>query len=155
MREKIRNIMLELANEGSFFRLLDEDEIRRVSSYFDIFEFPAGTTLSPPGEPLDMLGIIISGEVWLEEEMELKGHWIVLARMTRGAILAHPSLFGVEPPPIRVVVQKDTSFLGIDGQTFERFLEGNKEIGIKFLKEMIRVMFIRFRGLAGRFTDVF
>lgn len=155
MRERVRDIMLELKEEGSVFRLLDKDEIRRISSYFDVFEFPAGTKLSMPGESLDMLGIIVSGEVWLEEEMELKGHWIVLARMTRGALLAHPSLFGVEPPAIRVVVQKDTSFLGIDGKTFDRFLENHHKTGIKFLKEMIRVLFIRFRALAGRFTDVF
>ena len=155
MATNVREIMLQLQEEGSVFRLFSEEEIDRTSSYFDIYDYPAGSIVSKPGEPLDMMGIMVSGEATLEEETELKGNWFVLARMTRGAILAHPSLFGVKPPPVRAIIQKDTTFLGTDGKSFDSFLKKHPETGNIFLKEMIRVLFTRYRELAARFNVVF
>jgi CRP-like cAMP-binding protein len=152
MATNVREIMLQLKKEGAVFRLFSKEDIDRISSYFDVYQYPAGSIPSKPGEPLDMMGIIVSGKVILEEKTEPKGNWIVMASMTRGAILAHPSLFGVKPPPVRVIIHKDTTFLGTNGMSFDAFLKKHPETGNIFLKEMIRVLFMRYRELAARFN---
>ena len=154
MTPNVRDIMIQLKNESGFFRILTEEEINQTSSYFKISEYPAGSVASKPDEPLDLMGIVISGEVIFEEKTEMEGRWIVQARLTRGSILAHPSMFGVKPPPVRVLISKDSVFLVIDKLTFDSFLKKHPEIGVKFLKEMIRVLYIRLRNYAVRFTSI-
>jgi CRP-like cAMP-binding protein len=154
MTINVNDIMIQIKKEGGFFRLFSEEEIDQTSSYFKISEYPAGSVASKPGEPLDLMGIMVSGEAILEEETEMKGKWIVQARMTRGSILAHPSMFGAKPPPVRVILPKDSVFLVIDGSSFDSFLKKHPEIGIKFQQELIRVLFIRLRNYAARLKDI-
>jgi CRP-like cAMP-binding protein len=152
MELNVQEIMLDLQKEGGVFRSFSKEAIEQTASYFAVYHYPAGSIASKPGEPLDMMGVIVSGEVILEEKTEPKGNWFVMARMTRGAILAHPSLFGAKPPPVRVIIQKDTTFLGTNGKSFDSFLKKYPETGNIFLKEMIRVLFMRYRELAARFN---
>jgi CRP-like cAMP-binding protein len=154
MTTNIRDIMIQIKEEGGFFRSFSEEEIDQTSSYFKISEYPAGSLAAKPGEPLDLMGIMVSGEAIFEEETEMKGKWIVQARMTRGSILAHPSMFGVKPPPVRVLLPKDSVFLVIDGPSFDSFLKEHPETGIKFQHELIRVLFIRLRNYAARLTNI-
>jgi len=152
MNTDVRNIMLEIKKEGGFFRTFSEEEIGVMSGYFKLAEYPAGSVPAKPREPLELMGVLISGEAIYEEETDLKGKWIVQARMTRGSILAHPSMFGVQPPPVRVYLPKDSVFLIIDGASFKSLLNEHPEIGVKFQQELIRVLFIRLRNYASRFT---
>jgi len=76
--------------------LFSEEEIDRISSYFKISEYPAGSVPVKAGEPLNLMGILVSGEAIYEEETEMKGKWIVQARMSRGSILAHPSMLRIQ-----------------------------------------------------------
>ena len=155
MPEEVRRIMGELKESGSVFRLYRDEELDVLSSYFSIYRYPAGATVMRPGEVLEMLGILVSGEVILEEEMELKGNWTVLYDLKRGSMLAHPTLFGSEPPPIRLTTREPTVFIGSEKKDFEKFLEEHPQMGITFLKDMIRVLFVRSRAMADRLTDVF
>jgi CRP-like cAMP-binding protein len=155
MSISINEIMLQLKEEGSVFRLLDDDEINRAASYFEIFTFPAGSIIPKPHEPFEMLAIMVSGEVVVEGKTEMKGTQVALSRMTRGALIAHPQIFGVQRLPFSGKVQKDATFLGINKKSFDLFLNEHPEIGIKFLKEFIRVIITRFQNLAVRFTGFF
>ena len=155
MPKDVREIMGELKNEGSAFRLFDDRELDVMSRYFTVYRYPAGTIAMRPGEALEILGVLVEGEVLLEEEMELKGNWTVLYDLKRGSILAHPSLFGSEPPPIRITTREETVFIGSEKEDFELFLKEHPQLGITFLKEIIRVLFVRSRALADRLTDVF
>jgi CRP-like cAMP-binding protein len=154
MTTDVQETMIQLKNEGGFFRLFSEEEIVQISSYFKILEYTAGSVPSKPGEFLNLMGILIYGEAIFEEETEMKGKWIVQARMTRGSILAHPSIFGVKPPPVRVLVTKDSAFLAIDGPTYDSFLKKHPEVGVKFQQELIRVLFLRLRNYASRLTSL-
>jgi CRP-like cAMP-binding protein len=155
MSNNVNEIMLQLKEEGSVFRLLNDDEINRVASYFEIFNFPAGSILPDPDVPFEILAIMVSGEVVVEGETEMKGTQVALSRITRGALITHPSMFAVKQLPFRGKVQKDAAFLGINRTSFDTFLKEHPEIGIKFLKELIRVIITRFQGLAVRFTGFF
>ena len=154
MPTDVRDIMIQIKEEGGFFRSFSEEEIDQTSPYFKISEYLSGSLAAKPGEPLDLMGIMVSGEAILEEETEMKDKWIVQARMTRGSILAHPSMFGVKPPPVRVLLPKDSVFLVIDGPSFDSFLKKHPKIGVKFQQELIRVLFIRLRNYAARLTNI-
>ncbi len=155
MEKGVKDIMQQLKEEGSIFRFFTDADIEQTYPYFSVFEFYKGVTISDPGESIDIMGIIVSGEVMLEEEHEFKGNWLVLSRLSRGAILTNPELFGLKPPPVRVIAQQDTTIIGIRGKSFDSFLENHPDIGVKFLKEMIRVILIRFSSLLDRFNVVF
>ncbi len=153
MTTDVRDTMVELKNDGGFFRSFSEEELGQLSSYFKVIEYPAGSVPAKPGESLSMMGVMVSGEAIYEEETEMTGKWIVQARMTRGSILVHPSIFGVKPPPVRVLIPKDSVFLVTDGPSYESFLNKYPVIGIKFQQELIRVLFIRLRNYAARFSS--
>ncbi|MBL7032379.1 MAG: Crp/Fnr family transcriptional regulator [Nitrospira sp.] len=151
MATDVYDIMIQIKEEGGFFRVFSKEELDLTSTYFKLLEYPAGSVPAKSGEPLNLMGIVVSGEAIYEEETEF-GKWIVQARMTRGSILAHPSMFGVKPPPVRVFLPKDSAFLAIDGPSYDSFLMKYPEIGVKFQQELIRVLFIRLRNYASRFT---
>lgn len=151
----LRETVLKLKEDGSVFRLFSSGELELLLPYLSLYEYPAGTTVLRPGEVIEMLGVLVSGEVVLEEEMKLKGNWTVLYDMKRGSIIAQPSLFGAPPPPVRVVTRKECVFVGFQKEGFEEFLAKNPRLGIVFLKEIIRVLFVRSRAMAERLTDVF
>jgi CRP-like cAMP-binding protein len=155
MATDTRDIMLELQKEGRVFRLFTEDDIYQIAPHFKAYNFPEGSVVTKPCEPMDMMGMMVSGEVVVEEETELKGNWIVLARLTRGALFINPSLFGGDPSPVRVIAQRDTTFLGINELSFDALLDQHPRIGIKLMKEIIRVIQARLRGLTVRFVGVF
>ena len=155
MSDNVKEIIKQLKEEGSVFRLLGEDEIDRVAPYFEVSNFPAGSILPDPGAQFEMLAIMISGEVIVEGETEMKGTPVALSRITRGALITHPSMFAVNQIPFRGKVKKDAAFIGINKESFDAFLNDQPEIGIKFLKELIRVLITRFQKLADRFSGFF
>ena len=155
MEGDLRETVLKLKEEGSVFRLYTDEELELILPYLAMYEYPAGVIVMQAGEVIDMLGVLVSGEVLLEEEMKLKGNWTVLYDMKRGSILAHPTVFGAKPPLIRLTTRKDCVFVGFDKAGFEAFLEKHPRMGILLLKEIIRVLFVRSRALAERLTDIF
>jgi signal-transduction protein with cAMP-binding, CBS, and nucleotidyltransferase domain len=155
MSDNVKEIIKQLKEEGSVFRLLGDDEIDRVASYFEVSNFPAGSILPDPDAPFEMLAIMISGEVVVEGETEMKGTPVALSRITRGALITHPSMFAVNQLPFKGKVKKDAAFIGINRESFDAFLNEQPEIGIKFLKELIRVIITRFQKLAVRFSGFF
>jgi len=155
MKESVRDVVLKLKEDGSIFRLYSEKDLELILPYLSLYEYPAGMTVTRPGEVVEMLGVLVSGEVIMEEEMKLKGNWTVLYDMKRGSILAHPSLFGADPPPVRVVTRRDCVFIGFQKEDFSAFLEEHPRMGVVFLREVIRVLFVRSRAMAERLTDVF
>jgi CRP-like cAMP-binding protein len=155
MKESVRDVVLKLKEDGSIFRLYGEEDLEVILPYLSLHEYPAGTTITRPGEVVDMLGVLVSGEVILEEEMKLKGNWTVLYDMKKGSILAHPSLFGADPPPVRVLTRKDCVFIGFQKDGFNTFVEEHPRLGVIFLREVIRVLFVRSRAMAERLADVF
>jgi signal-transduction protein with cAMP-binding, CBS, and nucleotidyltransferase domain len=70
----VREMMFQLAEEGHVFRLFGDEEVDLLSSHFKIYNYPAGEIVLKPGEDLKMLGILVSGDVFLEEKTELKGN---------------------------------------------------------------------------------
>ena len=155
MSTDVRETMQSLKEDGSVFRLYSDGELDRIARYFSTYSYPGGMTVMQPGQDLQMLGVIVSGEVILEEEMELKGNWTVLYDMKRGSLLAHPTIFGALPPPVRLTTREDTAAVGFEREPFEAFLAEQPQLGITFLKEIIRVLFVRSRAMADRLTDVF
>jgi hypothetical protein len=64
-------------------------------------------------------------------------------------------MFGVKPPPVRLLLPEDTVFLVIDKHSFDTFLQKHPKIGVKFQQELIRVLFIRLRNYAERFMSAY
>jgi len=147
--------MYQLAQERHFFRLFSREELSRISTYFGHHAYPAGKVVSEPAAPLKMLGVILSGELIIEEQGGLKGHWITLFRMRRGAIVMHPSLFDVEPPAMRGLAGQDLTVMAMDGDAFEKMLNEESQVGIKFMRELVRVSLIRSLSMAERLISVF
>ena len=93
MSKDVRETMFQLAEEGHVFRLFSDEEVDLLSAHFRIYNYPAGEIVSKPGETLKMLGILVSGEVFLEEKTELKGNCVV----------RHEAGFRSRPPqPVRL-----------------------------------------------------
>ena len=134
---------------------LSNEEIEKIAPLFRVRDIPRGTTVMKPGEGHARFGVVMSGELDLMEDTDLKGNPLLLGRLREGGLLAHPSIFDAETPHISVVALEDSQLLVMSKESFENMLDHYPEIGIKMLREIIRVQFIRLRAMADRLAKVF
>jgi len=140
---------------SALLKQLSDDEIEKIAPLFRVRNIPRGTTVLRPGEGRGRFGVVVSGELDLMEDTELKGNPLLLGRLREGGLLAHPTIFDVETPHISVVAHEESRLLVMSKESFENMLDHYPEIGIKILKEIIRVQFIRLRSMADRLAKVF
>ena len=61
MKESVRDVVLKLKEDGSIFRRYREEDLELILPYLSLYEYPAGTTVTRPGEVVEMLGVLVSG----------------------------------------------------------------------------------------------
>lgn len=153
----MKETMIEqLRAERKFFHLFDEQEITLLKTMFKKVEYPAGTVLAKEGAQSDgSFEVLVSGSIEVKKATEF-GKSLVFAKLHRGTILGQIGLDGSSwPVPITMVTLTDTTLLRLRPEDGLLLLEHHPRTGIKFLMEIIRVMQIRTRELAARFSSIF
>lgn len=152
----VQKVMPELRDEVGMFRILDDEEFGHLVPFFELQCYPAGTTLIREGETGDRVGIVVSGKLETKKQTKFGNHAIVLAQITRGALVAQGSIFEPEKPhPITIEALEDTTVVSINSASLEEILQKHPVLGVKLLREVIRVLVIRWQELIQRFSSLF
>ncbi len=137
------------------FSFLDEEDFGKISCYFESVTYPAHTIIFNEGAPADFIGFILSGKLEVKKQTEFKGNQLIIAILTKGALVGELSIFDEHKRSATIETVEDTSMLLLRNDAFDALLREYPEIGIKILKGFIRILSIRLRKTTERLTTIF
>ena len=152
--DEISNAIRQLKEEGRFFQLFSQEELALLFPYFGLVHYAAKAVIFAENEPTMVpLFVVVKGALEVNKKTDF-GRPFVLAKITRGALMGQVSLnSSPRVAPITAVALEDTELLMMSADRITELLERHPVIGIKILKEIIRVQNIRMLEMAERMTS--
>jgi len=143
----------QLREEGRFFQLFSQEELALLFPFFGVVHYPAKAVVFAEGEPTMVpFFVVVEGALEISKKTDF-GRPFVLAKITRGALMGQVSLNATpRVAPITAVALKETEVLMMSADRVAELLEKHPTIGIKILKEIIRVQNIRMLDMVDRMT---
>jgi CRP/FNR family transcriptional regulator, cyclic AMP receptor protein len=137
------------------FSLLDEEDFAKIACFFESVAYPAHTIIFREGDTADFIGFVLSGKLEVKKRTEFKGNQLIIAILTKGALVGELSIFDENKRSSTVEAVEETSMLILRNDAFDTLLREYPEIGIKILKGFIRILSLRLRKTTERLTTVF
>jgi CRP-like cAMP-binding protein len=137
------------------FSFLSEEDFRKIACFFESATYPAHTIIFREGDPADFIGFVLSGKLEVKKQTEFKGNQLIIAILTKGALVGELSIFDEHTRSATVEAVEETSILILRNDAFDALLREYPEIGIKILKGFIRILSLRLRKTTDRLTTVF
>jgi len=145
--------ILQLREENRFFHLFSQEELGVLAPLFGVVEYPARSAVFAEGEPTMVpLFLVLTGALEINKKTDF-GRPFVLAKVTRGALMGQVTLNAApRVAPVTAVTLEATELLMMSADRVADLLENYPAIGIKILKEIIRVQNVRMLELVDRMT---
>lgn len=153
-KAQVKEFVNTLRDEIIFYFLNDE-EVERILPYFEIKEYPSNTVIFKEGEPGDYIGFVITGKLEVKKQTEFKGNQIILAILSKGAIVGELSIFDKHARSATVETIEPTKLLILKQDDIEDIIKNYPTIGVKLLKALVKILSIRLRKLSERLTTIF
>jgi CRP/FNR family transcriptional regulator, cyclic AMP receptor protein len=150
----IKNHLNELREE-IIFSLLDDEDIEKIVPFFQLVECPEKTVVFREGDPGDFIGFVISGKVEVKKQTEFKGNQLIIALLTKGAMVGELSMFDKRKRSATVEAVDDTTLLMLRHEALDALIQQYPFTGVKILKGLIRILSLRLRKATERLTTIF
>ncbi len=151
---RIKDHLNELREE-IIFSLLDDEDIEKITPFFQLIEYPENTVVFREGDPGDFVGFVISGKVEVKKQTEFKGNQLIIALLTKGAMVGELSIFDNRKRSATVEAVEDTTLLLLRHDSLEALIQEFPYTGVKILKGLIRILSLRLRKATERLTTIF
>ncbi len=136
---------IELLRTIPIFQDLAPDELGRISELCEERRYESGTYIFHEGEPGNRLFIIAEGEVRISRQIPGAGEE-ALAVLKQGALFGEMAVFDKSERSTDAIAHAGVTLLSISRPEFEMLLEFNRELGIKVLWAVIRMLSGRLRS---------
>lgn len=146
---------LVMKNELSFFPFLEEEDLADMPCYFEPKEIREGEVLCREGDPCDFVAFIVSGRLEIKKETEFKGKEFVLGIYSAGSMVGELCIIDDHPRPYTAVALEDCSLIRMSKGNFEKMLEEEPGLGVKFLRGLLLASSIRLRKSFDRMAAIF
>jgi CRP-like cAMP-binding protein len=137
------------------FYLFDDEDIDKIAPFFELRDHPAGSIIFKEGDPGDFIGFVISGKLEVKKQTEFKGNQLIIALLTKGAMVGELSMFDKRQRSATVEAVEDTSLIIFRSESMESLMQQHPYTGIKILKGLIKVLSLRLRKATERLTNIF
>jgi len=155
MESEIKKIIYEHREALNILYSLTDEELNQIAPSFELFQYPAGSTILKEGDSGNFLGFIVSGKLEVRKETEFKGRQVVLALLTKGSFVGELNFFDEQPRSATVFAAEDSELLILKRSAFDDFAQRHPYAGIKVLQGLNRVLSIRLRKAVERFAEIF
>ena len=152
--DKIIEILREL-REDKVFYFLEEEDLALVAPFFELVQHPPNTLIFKENEQGDFICFVLSGKLEVKKQTEFKGNQIILALLTKGAMVGELSLFDQSKRSATVETAEETTLLILRNSSLDDLIQKHPYIGIKILKGFIRILSLRLRKATERLTNIF
>lgn len=151
--DDVSNAIKQLRDEKRFFHLFSQEELALLFPLFGMVHYPAKATIFSEDELANVpFFVVFHGSLEINKKTDF-GRPYVLARITRGALMGQISFtVSQNRASVSAVTIEDTDLLMMSADRVAAVLEKHPSIGVKLLREIIRVQNIRMSELATRMT---
>jgi len=150
----IKDHLNELREE-IIFSLLDDEDVEKIIPFFQLIECPVKTVVFREGDPGDFIGFVLSGKVEVKKQTEFKGNQLIIALLSKGAMVGELSMFDKRKRSATVEAVEDTTILLLRNESFDALVQQYPYVGVKILKGLIRILSLRLRKTTERLTTIF
>jgi len=130
-------------------------ERRNLLPYLEMMEVEKGARLFSEGDAGDYLGVVVAGRLEVEKRTEFEGTQIIIAVLTRGALVGELSLIDGQPRSATVRALEPSKLAVLRREVLDELLRSHPAAGIAFLKGMNKILSIRLRKAVDRLAAVF
>ena len=146
MNDLIEEIIETSGNEISIFRMLDDEERKKVAEYFELVKCPAGSIYLKEDDKVSNIGIVASGKLRFERHNHITGRPVLLAVLEKGAHVGDFSMMSERGALGQVRAIEDTELLVTSHDKLDAFMQEYPYPGIKILQGISTVLSIRLKS---------
>ena len=137
------------------FYMFDDEDIEKIAPFFELRDCPAGSIIFKEGDPGNFIGFVISGKLEVKKQTEFKGNQLIIALLTKGAMVGELSMFDKRQRSATVEAVEDTSLIIFRSESMDSLMQQHPYTGIKILKGLIKILSLRLRKATDRLTNIF
>ncbi len=153
-KKKIKELLMNFRKD-MLLSLLDEREIEQIASFFEFVQYPAKSVVFKEGDPGDFVGFVVSGKLEVKKQTEFKGNQVIIALLSKGALVGELSMFDKEKRSATVEAVEDTSMIIMTNTSLESLIQTFPYTAIKLMGGLIRILSVRLRKATERLTNIF
>jgi CRP/FNR family transcriptional regulator, cyclic AMP receptor protein len=152
--EAIKEHLSKLRSE-MIFSLIEDNDIEKIISFFDLVTYPVKSVVFKEGDPGDFIGFVVSGKLEVKKQTEFKGNQVIIALLGSGALVGELSIFDQHKRSATVEAVENTTLLILRNKSLDALIQQHPYTGIKLLKGLIRILSLRLRKATERLTTIF
>ena len=138
-------ISKDILRQSHLFEGLEDGQMERIALLFEERSWKAGEVIIEEGKAGERLFIIVDGVVMITTK--LGGEMAILKAVTT---VGEVSLVDDRPTTANVIAQTDVRAIALSKTDFNTFLNKNREIGYIIMRNIARLLCIRFRRTQAR-----
>jgi CRP/FNR family cyclic AMP-dependent transcriptional regulator len=136
--------MFAMIGQVPFFAELDQNDVRALAGFMQVYRAQSGEVIIREGEPGDYMILLIQGQV----DILKKGRRRSEQHMTTvlpGMTLGEMSMFDGEPRFATCVAKETTTFVMLTRDDMARIIHENPRLGAKILTKLVSLLSQRLR----------
>ena len=146
---------LNTLRKEMMFDMLDNEDIEKISPFFEVIVYPANKVIFKEGDLGDFIGFVLSGKLEVKKQTEFKGNQLIIALLSKGAMVGELSMFDQHKRSATVEAVEETTLMILRNEAMESLIKQHPDTGIKILKALIRILALRLRKATERLTTIF
>ena len=152
--DDVSRAIKQLQDEKRFFHLFSQEELALLFPLFGMVHYPTKATIfSEDDNSNGPFFVVFNGSLEINKKTDF-GRPFVLARITRGALMGQISFtVSANRAAVSAVTLDATDLLMMSADRVKAVLEKHPTIGVKLLREIIRVQNIRMTELVSRMAS--
>jgi CRP/FNR family transcriptional regulator, cyclic AMP receptor protein len=151
MMDILKSLVTPTKGEKSVFNFLSDEDLKKLSAFFESKHVPEGETLWKAEDPFDYIAFIVSGRVEIRKEAEFGGMNVIMGIYSKGALC----ILDESLKKVTAVALEDVSLAIITQQNLDKLIDTNPGLGAKLLKRMLLTVSDRLRKSFDRLTVFF
>ena len=146
---------LNTLRKEMMFDMLDNEDIEKISPFFEVIVYPANKVIFKEGDLGDFIGFVLSGKLEVKKQTEFKGNQLIIALLSKGAMVGELSMFDQHKRSATVEAVEETTLMILRNEAMESLIKQHPDTGIKILKALIKILALRLRKATERLTTIF
>jgi CRP/FNR family transcriptional regulator, cyclic AMP receptor protein len=151
MIDILKSLGTSTDGEKSVFNFLSDEDLKKLSTFFESKNIPEGEALWKAEDPFDYIAFIASGRVEIKKETEFGGKNVIMGIYSRGALC----ILDESLKKVTAVALEDVSLAIITQENLDKLIDTNPGLGAKLLKGMLLTVSDRLRKSFDRLTVFF
>jgi len=145
------DLYASMKEDKSVFGYISDEDIKELSTFFEIKNIPAGETLWKKEDPYDYIAFIVSGKVDIKKETEFQGKELVVGKYSKGALcILDDSLRRVTAEAL-----EDVTLAILTQENLDKLIATRPGLSSKLLRGMLRTVSRRLRQSFDRLAVFF